>query len=394
MFPAEIFPRLRMTPTVNRSCQHWLGCLRTLRGRGVIALLAIGIAWSAFAPAAGALQLQAAAGLQTREAASRELAAARTEVQAAQAECGRTRAALDEFLANHLDAQREADAEQSQTDAEREQQAKLREELKSQLAELQAKRVALLQTLTEEHPEVIDITSQVEALEARVKTSDEQDPAGENPSRGQSKASLDAAEYRRLLGDWRTAERRLDSARQAESAAADQLHAVTELLLHRPAQGASTATPPADPAAAPLAGESHDAPHPREADSAVAIPAGEAQNVRASRTQTLALASLALAVMLAALAAVRLARATADPLFSSADEVSAALAVPVVGLIPFGAKTAAASDSGIRRGAVLLAQVVLALALFSAVAYGVVHFDALIRFFSNPVETLRSWFGL
>jgi hypothetical protein len=58
----------------------------------------------------------------------------------------------------------------------------------------------------------------------------------------------------------------------------------------------------------------------------------------------MALAALVLALAVAAVAAVRLARSSADPIFSSPDEVAAALAIPVVGISP-----AAASQLAQRR---------------------------------------------
>jgi hypothetical protein len=86
-----------------------------------------------------------------------------------------------------------------------------------------------------------------------------------------------------------------------------------------------------------------------------------------------------------------LARATADPLFASADEASAALAIPVVGIVPFGAKSTSATASTARRSLLMVAQVLIALVVFGTIAYVVVHLDVVV---SDPVGTLRSWFGL
>lgn len=363
---------------------------QTLRGR-FAHVLALGTLWFGLAPLVLGSQLQAAAGLQEREAATHELAAARKEVLAAQAATRHTRNALDEFLAGHLDAQREAATESEKDAAQRQQSLKLRGELESQLAELRGERLTLLETLTDEHPEVVDVTVRIEAVEARLKATEAAESDGSNGKPGT--ATLDATEYQRLLQAWRTAERRLESARLAESAAADRLAALSQLMLHSPAAPGDERAPAAT-VAAPALDRQQKAVQPghdhEDATAAVAVTAPDEQ---ASRTQTLALASLALAVMLAALAAVRLARATADPLFSSADEVAAALAVPVVGIVPFGAKSAATGDEGMRRGLLLLGQVVLALALFSAVAYVVVHFDAVLRLLGDPIGTLRSWFS-
>lgn len=377
-------------PTANRMLrrlQARLRAPRVTRGRIACGLLAICLAWTA--PAAQAMPGRAAAGLQTREAASQSLDAARKEVQAAQAECRRTRSSLDAFLAGHLDAQAAAVAEDVADESQRAQQSKLTEQLRRELVELQTQRESLLQTLTEEHPEVIDMTARIEAVEARIATSEgpKLGDHAHNAAAGKSGSAIDAAEFRRLLRDWQTAERRLESARLAETAAADDLRAITELLLHSAAPetpGLPMPTTPAEPAPLESTGDSEPA---SQVLPAAAAPT-ELTQQRTPRTQTLALASLALAVMLAALAAVRLARSSADPLFASADEVSAALAVPVVGIVPFGAKASSTEvPTGIRRGLLLLAQVVIALLVFGAVAYAVVHFDVVLR-------TLRTWLGL
>jgi len=368
-----------------------------LRGGLTRILLSLALTCLGFVPLAHGLQFQAAAGLHEREAANHELASARQETLDAQAEAQRTRQALDRFLASHLDAQRELAAQEASSDARLEEQTKHRDELQSQLSELRSKRANLLETLTEEHPEVIEVSSRIEAIEGRLRTSQTAElPLLNESSSKATGPALDAAAYQSLLRDWRTAERRLESARLAEAAAADRLAAVTNLLLHSPAAGDAMAR--LSPATnSPDQGQPHaqaDAASDREAgDTSATLPV-DAHHEKASRTQTLALASLALAVMLAALAAVRLARATSDPLFASADDVSAALAVPVVGIVPFGAKLTSSSYGGARRGLVMLGQIAIALALFIAVAYAVVHFDALLRFLSDPVSMLRSWFGL
>jgi hypothetical protein len=369
--------------------------LRARRGLLACALSTMALVCGLFPPSARAMQLQVAASFQERESAARDLAAARAEVVAAQQECQRTRHALDDFLAHHLDAQREAAALQSQEDAQHAQQAKHREQAQSQLAELEARRVTLLQTLTDEHPEVIEVTAQIEALETRLKTADDSKSLGQDNLPENSSAALDATQYQQLLSDWRTAERRLESARLAETAAADRLHTLTDMLLH------SAPASPAPSSPAPLAEAGIEPQQPAEAsrhaqqhDAQMAAPAvdpGSDQSEKASRTQTLALAALALAVMLAALAAVRLARATADPLFASADEASAALAIPVVGIVPFGAKSTSATASTARRSLLMVAQVLIALVVFGTIAYVVVHLDVVV---SDPVGTLRSWFGL
>ncbi len=381
-------------PIANRTSLGLLACqraLKLLRGGLTRVLLSVALTCLGFAPLAQGLQFQAAAGLQEREAATYDLAAARKETLDAQTEAQRTRLALDKFLSSHLDAQREVAALEAASDAGLKEQTKHRHELQSQLAELQSKRVTLLETLTEEHPEVIEVSSRIEAIQGRLRTSEVAELPSQDESSTATGPALDAASYQRLLGNWRTAERRLESARLAEAAAADRLAAVTNLLLHSPAARDEMAAPSPDRV------QSHSPTEPKvehqAADSSATVLA-DSHHEQASRTQTLALASLALAVMLAALAAVRLARATSDPLFASADEVSASLAVPVVGIVPFGVRNSRATDAGMRRGFFLLGQITLALALFGAVAYAVVHFDAVLHLLSDPVGTLRSWFGL
>jgi hypothetical protein len=88
---------------------------------------------------------------------------------------------------------------------------------------------------------------------------------------------------------------------------------------------------------------------------------------------------------------VRLARSTADPLFASVDEVAAALAIPVVGIVPAAAvrgkrmTKAPLARSGWRKKALPIA---LALAVFTVVAYGVQSPDGLWHTCTHPLEAI------
>ncbi len=385
--------------------------LRTPRGHdawGVVvravALVLVTLGVFLSRPAAvGAIQPHAAADLQQRAEAMRDLASARQEVATAKAEARRTRQALDDFLAGHFERQRSMSSGPAEvSESELAERAQIRAELESKLAALRAKRTMLLETLTEEHPEVVEVALQIENAQRRL----EEEVAGSLNKSGKTLSSVasgdgDAENYQRLFGDWQAAQQRLESAGLAESAAADRLAAVASLAF------------PHGPQEMPFASHSTPAPDyaPPEADHPATVVAEPAQEIisaaqqqptivgaddaeRASRTQTLALAALALAVMLAALAAIRLARATSDPLFASADEVAAALAIPVVGIVPYGARSTTAHNPGMKRSLSMIGQIALALAVFCAVAFAIVHLGEIVELIRDPVGRCRGWMGL
>jgi hypothetical protein len=189
-------------------------------------------------------------------------------------------------------------------------------------------------------------------------------------------AEEDSAAYQRLYNRWRSAERAADDALQAERAASERLVAIAppepQLVEPAPDEKPSVASP-RDTAATASSGR------PSESDSAV--------------SQPLALAALLIALAIAALAAVRLARSTANPIFASVDEVAAALAIPVVGIIPAtAARVPRASSAGSpwRSTIILLGQVFVAGFAFAAVALAVQNPGAFWRLGTHPLETLGS----
>jgi hypothetical protein len=103
------------------------------------------------------------------------------------------------------------------------------------------------------------------------------------------------------------------------------------------------------------------------------------------------MATLIVALAVAALAAVRLARSANETMFANADEITAALALPVVGVLPAVDSSAEPSlGSRFVQGLVYLAQLLLALAVFALVAYAVQNIAAIATAVMHPIESLHS----
>jgi hypothetical protein len=270
----------------------------------------------------------------------------------------------------------------------------------------------LLGYLTEEHPEVVDVEGRIASLEERMASlgdlTGDGDAAGETRGREgkavqqwegylKRQTSLrrqDAAEYQGLYDEWQSAERRLDAALVAESAAAGRLAAIESALPHvaQAAPGGVSTAADDGPAA-----ESQDAalaqPRSAAAESkrvaAAARPAAAASD--SDGAQPLALAALLIALAVAALAAVRLARSTADPIFASADEVAAALAIPVVGIIPAAAARVQKARSDTRRRKVpLVLQLFVAGGVFALAAFVVQNTGGLWQHCSEALQAVGS----
>ncbi len=347
------------------------------------------------------------------------LEAARDEVQKAKTDAAYAHARLETFLSKHFDTRSrpdypplpESNGAGDQSHLSPDPQAK---QLEGELDELQAKRRQLLKTLTEVHPEVVEVDDQIATLESRLKSLAAQNALKLDDAQAASSAldmgewsefidrqkrqsAADAATYQRLFDRWAAARNDLQAAQEAELAAVERLAALPlGAPISRPASDPLTASQhphpalPATPRQTPPASEQRPDQPP-----VAALAATPAASSPSSGTQTLVLAALAVALSLAALAAVRLARSSADPLFASADEAAAALAIPVVGIVP--ALSTGRIDRAavpVRKVLVLLAEVLLAVLVFSAVAYAIEHADDLFRFSTNPVTTLRSLFGL
>lgn len=108
-------------------------------------------------------------------------------------------------------------------------------------------------------------------------------------------------------------------------------------------------------------------------------------------SQPLALVAMLAALALAGLAAIKLARASNQGVFTSADEVGAALALPVVGVIPaiVAASPARTAARPVLRGARLFLEIGLALMVFAAVAYFVQDPSFFWRLWDHPLEWLE-----
>ena len=108
----------------------------------------------------------------------------------------------------------------------------------------------------------------------------------------------------------------------------------------------------------------------------------------------MALAALLIALAVAALAAVKLARSSSDVYFESVDDVAAALALPIMGVIsPFD--NAAPSNAlpqspatRLTRHVMLACELMLAVIAFALVAYGVQNPAALWLACTHPLESL------
>jgi hypothetical protein len=88
---------------------------------------------------------------------------------------------------------------------------------------------------------------------------------------------------------------------------------------------------------------------------------------------------------------VRLARSANEAMFANVDEVTAALALPVVGVIPAVDRSADPSIvSRFVQGVVYLAQLLLALAVFTLVAYAVQNIGVIGQAISHPTESLHN----
>jgi hypothetical protein len=108
----------------------------------------------------------------------------------------------------------------------------------------------------------------------------------------------------------------------------------------------------------------------------------------------LALAALLIALAVAALAAVKLARSSSDVYFENVDDVAAALALPVVGVIsPFDNAVSSSALSQppatrLVRHITLACELTLAVIAFALVAYGVQNPAALWHACTHPLESL------
>ena len=315
-----------------------------------------------------------------------QIRSAHQAVEDARATAAAAKLQLDDFVSRHFEEHRElAAAPGAQSGSMASNEDPERGRLQEQMQELTAHRDELLDHLTPAHPEVADVESRIERLSKRLAALDQHAPATEetrttlnppgpaepatNEISGSFAAQQDrdreaAKEYQRLFERWRGAERQFQAAIQAEyslvqSQAAPKGRPTPIAQAARPA----VLAPPARQTVSRIA----TSPALPQANTSAAIRAPNRSS------QPLALGAFLMALVITAWAAVKLARSTSGALFSSVDDVSAALALPVVGVIPASSspRLAHATESASLRLLTLVAQLVIAIIVFAIVAYTV-----------------------
>jgi hypothetical protein len=334
-----------------------------------------------------------------RDAAAREVAQARARVKSATEEVTTAKQRLDSLIAQHLDelgrpkAPIAADPSLAGDRVGQAPEASIAQ-FNQQIEELTARRSELLHRLTAAHPEVVNLDTRIAEISAQLmalKPAAQQRetlPAGEPVAADESvaaKVEVDTRSqqarhreatlaYEQAFRKWELAQHDLELALASQRAADDRLAALP------PSEPDVAAAPAAAPTVAPLV-----AP-----ETVTASSAAPSDNGRGS-SQLLAMATLIVALAVAALAAVRLARSSNETLFTNADDITAALALPVVGVIPAVERAAPAGPgSRVIEGAVFLARLLVALFVFALVAYGVQNIAAVGHAVSHPLETLHS----
>jgi hypothetical protein len=330
-----------------------------------------------------------------RESATTALRLARETAEKARSAATSARAELDDFIKRHFDEHRQRGAADLPKFRESKPQHKPADnpswqELKNQLAELRARREEMLSQLMPAHPDVVEIDDQIAALSRRLtlEALPTEEPAQRGSGDGVDAADLSLAEYlaserdrhrhssaayEEILARWQSSDRDLQTAVEAERQASRRLADIKPPA--SPAVSVALVTPA--PVTQPLPLPAHSA-------------AGPTVKTRPQGSQPLALAVLLVALVVVALAAVKLARSNADAVFSSAAEISATLALPVVGILP-AAEMANDEHPATRRlthWTRLLAEVLLALAVFVAVAYLVQNPLIIWQICTDPVEGL------
>ncbi len=300
----------------------------------------------------------------THDDAERAWRSAHERTEKARADAIAARRQLDDFVARHLEehnARGAAPLVQVRKAVPKLPPNSEWERLNTQLQELRKHRDQLLDHLTAVHPEVTDAEQRIVELSQRLSALGGLTAESEQPPDGsveQTDAVTDrqlaerlnaerawhqetAELYEPLFQRWQAAEQAAHAAIRAENLAAEHWAAVK-----------STAAP-----AVAAAG-----PESQQTTQNHAYQPGE------QGSQPLALTALVLALAVAALAAIKLARSSSDPIFASADEVAAVLALPLVGTLP-AAEVLEQAAKPLPRTTWLLGEIVLAVIVFGAVAY-------------------------
>jgi hypothetical protein len=343
-----------------------------------------------------------------REVAVRQLERARATVEVARAAAARSKGELDQFLAAHFEFIRSRAGEtlpeprqplpSTRPPKQVNQEA---EQLNSQINELKLRRDDLLQRFTQAHPEVVDVENRLGELMLQLSSLEPDGADAESvtpgdvvdPSRpadaGSNRQSIllkqqqmAAEEYEQHVERWQASEEDLKTALDAEEWAAARLAAIQLPPASRPA----IKTPDVINADPPVTGTAPAAQPP-----AVAMD----DPSRQQGSQPLALAALLIALAVAALAAVRLARSSSDVYFENVDDLAAALALPVVGVITStdNSVTASLSQSPATRwirNATFACELLLAVIAFALVAYGVQNPGAMWHACTHPLESLSN----
>jgi hypothetical protein len=271
--------------------------------------------------------------------------------------------------------------------------------LRRLIAELKAERMELLAHLTHRHPLIVDADLRLEEYQRqlvvltartaaeqgaehdqtlRFAADDESVSVRETPSTHSNALEPEADQrllegsqrLRQAMAKWDAAQEMLEAAVDAESATAERIAA---LAAEKSRSQAAAAMPPQVETSAlemeiVAAADSEAPPDPDAAMHAHRAAPADSEGTRGS--QPLVLAALIVALVIAAIASVKLARATDESVFAGADDAAAVLSLPVVGVIP--APTAAMAHGNVfqrYRTLTFLAQVLVAVAVFALVAF-------------------------
>ncbi len=310
--------------------------------RLIVALLSLAGA----AGLAAAVDMDKVAAVGSRQELNRRIQQARDKVDQARIAAEETRHRLDAFLSRHFAEQKAAEPPRFAPERATGPPVALPNpeivKLEEELAVLRVHRMRLLSYLTEAHPELIELDVRMATISDRIdglKVPELPPPSNDDDVERQwaefvqqhkQQSAHDAQEYQRLFDEWTQAEDALTAAIDEWKAAQEDLELLPDLLDDE--QVAVQAQPVPEMAAAPAAPDVEK----RATDDNEAKHAAQPAAAEASGSAPLALAALLIALAVAALAAVRLARSAVDPVFASVDEVAAALALPVVGLLPAG----------------------------------------------------------
>jgi hypothetical protein len=335
--------------------------------------------------------LPAIAGITAEPVADADSPSAADLQDVAQRELAKARAAVAEARAAAMSAKNELeraarDAQKAPAPAAPQQSADGPEpasaadsELNDEIArieqsveDLEAERTRLLTQVTTAHPLIVDADLRLDEYrkdltklrsEAAAKSVATASRQTRKPIAESAPPALPSAAERRLddaLAKWETAGSALQAAIDAESNAVERLAGIADK------QRAVEAAPPTVAAAAPAA-PSHDV---AALPPVKAAPVAEQTAEERPGSQPLVLAALAIALIVAAWASIKLARASDETVFAGAEDAASVLALPVVGAIPTLAGFRSGSTLRQRHPtATFLVQVLVAVVVFAAVAY-------------------------